>query len=80
MSRIDSARPDPLYDTPALSTRLSSGSEAGPSPRTIERWRTTGSGPAFIKIGHRVLYRESAVKHWLDKQTRFHTNDTRERR
>ena len=27
------------------------------SPRTLERWRWTGEGPAFIKIGGRVVYR-----------------------
>lgn len=27
------------------------------SPRTLERWRWTGEGPAFVKIGGRVVYR-----------------------
>ncbi len=27
------------------------------SPRTLERWRWTGEGPAYIKIGGRVVYR-----------------------
>ena len=27
------------------------------SPRTLERWRWTGEGPVFIKIGGRVVYR-----------------------
>lgn len=27
------------------------------SPRTLERWRWTGEGPKFIKIGGRVAYR-----------------------
>jgi predicted site-specific integrase-resolvase len=27
------------------------------SPRTLERWRWTGEGPAFVKIGGRVIYR-----------------------
>jgi hypothetical protein len=27
------------------------------SPRTLERWRWTGEGPAFLKIGGRVVYR-----------------------
>ena len=26
------------------------------SPRTLERWRHAGGGPAYIKIGHRVAY------------------------
>lgn len=26
------------------------------SPRTLERWRWTGEGPHFLKIGKRVIY------------------------
>lgn len=31
------------------------------SPRTLERWRWTGEGPAFVKIGGRVVYRLADV-------------------
>lgn len=27
------------------------------SPRTLERWRVEGFGPAYLKIGGRVIYR-----------------------
>ena len=27
------------------------------SPRTLERWRFTGEGPQFVKLGGRVVYR-----------------------
>jgi hypothetical protein len=29
------------------------------SPRTLQRWRLTGDGPAFIKVGHAVRYLQS---------------------
>ena len=32
------------------------------SPRTLERWRWTGEGPAFLKIGGRVIYRLEDVE------------------
>ena len=32
------------------------------SPRTLERWRWTGEGPAFVKIGGRVVYRIADVE------------------
>ncbi len=32
------------------------------SHRTLERWRWTGEGPAFIKIGGRVVYRVEDVE------------------
>ena len=31
------------------------------SPRTLEQWRWLGKGPKFLKIGARVLYRNSDV-------------------
>lgn len=27
------------------------------SPRTLERWRWTGEGPRYLKVGGRVVYR-----------------------
>ena len=32
------------------------------SPRTLERWRWTGEGPAYVKIGGRVVYRLDDVE------------------
>jgi hypothetical protein len=26
------------------------------SPRTLERWRSTGKGPAFLKLGGGIVY------------------------
>lgn len=31
------------------------------SPRTLERWRSQGTGPAWLRIGGRVLYRMTDV-------------------
>jgi len=33
----------------------------GISHRTLERWRYCGQGPAFLKLGGRVLYRRSEI-------------------
>ncbi len=32
------------------------------SPRTLERWRWTGEGPRFMKLGGRVIYRIDDVE------------------
>lgn len=32
------------------------------SPRTLERWRWTGEGPKFVKLGGRVVYRLEDVE------------------
>ena len=31
------------------------------SPRSLERWRTTGQGPIFLKVGKRIVYRVEDV-------------------
>ena len=32
------------------------------SPRTLENWRWLGQGPAYLKVGGRVLYRIEDVE------------------
>ena len=32
------------------------------SPRTLERWRWTGEGPRYLKVGKRVVYRLDDVE------------------
>jgi predicted site-specific integrase-resolvase len=58
---------DDLYETTQLAEQLHV------SPRTIEGWRVMGQGPAFVKAGHRVLYRKSAIERWLHQQTQTQT-------
>lgn len=44
------------------------------SPRTLERWRRTGRGPAFVKVGPRLVgYTRAAIAAWLQQQERRHT-------
>jgi hypothetical protein len=40
------------------------------SPRTLERWRFTGEGPQFVKLGGRVVYRLEDVEGYEAEQTR----------
>lgn len=45
------------------------------NPRTLERWRSTGSGPVYIKVGRRAAYRLRDLERWLDAQSRTHTKE-----
>ena len=40
----------------------------GISHRTLERWRYNGQGPAFLKLGGRVLYRLADVEAFEQSQ------------
>ena len=35
------------------------------SERTLERHRLTGTGPKFVRLGRRVLYRREDVEEWI---------------
>ena len=39
------------------------------SPRTLERHRLSGTGPAFVKFGKRVVYRQSDIDAWAAANT-----------
>jgi hypothetical protein len=47
----------------------------GLSVRTLERFRLTGSGPAFRKFGRRVMYARSDVMAWADARRHTSTSD-----
>ncbi len=38
--------------------------------RSLQRWRNTGDGPPYIRVGaRRVLYRESDIIAWMERKT-----------
>jgi len=40
------------------------------SPRTLERWRYQGTGPRFLKVGGRVIYRLTDIESFEAEQLR----------
>ena len=41
--------------------------------RTAQRWRTTGDGPPFVRLGpRRIAYRESDCQAWAAARTYRH--------
>ena len=43
------------------------------SPYTLQRWRCEGTGPAFEKIGNRILYPTHLVEEWLQSNAQTNT-------
>lgn len=43
------------------------------SPRTLERWRWTGEGPQFVKVGGRVVYRLEDIEAYEARNLRAST-------
>jgi hypothetical protein len=44
------------------------------APATLAVKRVRGGGPAYVKFGRRVLYKPSALREWIDGQSRVLTN------
>ena len=47
------------------------------SHRTLERWRVEGSGPAYLKIGGRVIYRIEDIEAYEAAQLHAPVTETR---
>jgi len=45
------------------------------STRTLEKWRVTGSGPRFVKVGRGCLYRVEDIEAWLETRLRGRTRN-----
>jgi hypothetical protein len=45
------------------------------SPRTLERWRTTGEGPRYIKQSRRVSYAPAELDRWIAAHMRSNTSE-----
>jgi predicted DNA-binding transcriptional regulator AlpA len=44
--------------------------------RTLQRWRTTGEGPQWCRLGQRrVVYRDVDIDAWAAKNTYAHRAD-----
>lgn len=50
------------------------------STRTLDRWRQSGDGPAFVRLGPRkIAYREADVEEWAAQRTFKHLGEERSR-
>ena len=68
--------PDPLAGLPPRYLRTPEAARfLGLSGRTLEKHRTYGTGPAYRKIGGRVVYALDDLKAWADRGTKTSTSD-----
>lgn len=66
------------FTAPVTSSLLTAEEAAGylrANIRTLERRRTVGGGPSFVKIGHRVCYDLADLRAWVAQQRRAHTGE-----
>lgn len=46
------------------------------APSTLAKWRVTGAGPTFTKVGARVFYDQADLFEWLEKNKRSSTSSS----
>lgn len=47
----------------------------GMSWATLRKWRCEGKGPPFVKLGSRVVYRETDIHKYAEQNIRRSTSD-----
>ncbi len=47
---------------------------SGVSTRSLGRWRQSGEGPKFVKVGGHIFYLKSYYYEWMDERA-THTNN-----
>ena len=47
----------------------------GISQSTLAKWRVSGTGPVFGKLGRTVIYRRSDLDAWVQENIRRSTSD-----
>ena len=42
---------------------------------TLAKWRMTGEGPGFLKLGRKVVYEQSVLDEWLAGRAHMSTSE-----
>jgi predicted DNA-binding transcriptional regulator AlpA len=59
--------------SPRLLTEKQVAALLGVTTRTLQRWRVTGNGPAWIRVGPRIVrYSEAVMAEWAGGRTFAH--------
>jgi excisionase family DNA binding protein len=61
--------------TTVLVDPTAAAAQLGVKPGTLAKWRVSGGGPPFLKIGSRVRYSRAELEQWLDQHRRRSTSD-----
>ena len=59
--------------TPSLINEHEASKRLGIRPSTLRRWRWSGTGPDFLKIGGAVRYTEAGIDAFLNAAVRIST-------
>jgi predicted DNA-binding transcriptional regulator AlpA len=69
----------PTGSLPELLTVLQAADRLRLSPATLQRHRTRGTGPKYVKLGRRIAYRGIDLEDWVGNRLATSTADARVR-
>ena len=62
--------------TPMLLTEKETAKILGFSIRTLQKWRSNGGGPRFVRVSARAIrYRREDLEQWIEDRVRTSTAD-----
>ncbi len=64
-----------MSNLPVLHPEKSAAAVMRISARTLQGWRLRGGGPPYVKLGGRVLYRETDLLAWIESRARASTSE-----
>lgn len=64
-----------LLDSPKYIREAEAADIVGLAPSTLTRYRSTGDGPPFVKVGRVIRYPEDKLLEWLEGRTLRSTSD-----
>lgn len=64
-----------MSDLPKVLSTKVAARVVGLSESTLAKLRLNGNGPAYCKLGRRVVYRPSDLEQWLQSRTTSDTSD-----
>lgn len=71
--------PVPDREPPRLLTSMEAAAYLKIQPQTLRRWRCSGSGPIYVRLGSsqrsKVVYRLADLDTWLSERSYSHTSD-----
>lgn len=59
----------------ALLTPEHAATRLGVAKQSLAKWRVSGTGPVFVKVGSRVFYRPQDLDAWVETRLRRSTSE-----
>lgn len=64
-----------MQSNSVLLTPEHAAARLGVAKQSLAKWRVSGIGPVFVKVGSRVFYRQQDLDAWVETRLRRSTSE-----